>query len=702
MLPLRSDAAFCSDGCPNPARYVSQTSLPTPKNLLSVSRLPRHSRTPRPMPPTAAAAAALPSPSPHRRGPAAGAKSIWLNPNLPSSHPLHRHKSAELQRQDHAPDVAALVAALSAARAAPDLAAALSPHRPVSPRLLCTLLSRLPDPRRGVALLDLLAPDLSSSALLVPYNLLLRAACRAGQLRLASGLLLEMRARGVAADGFSYSTLLAALTRAGHLDHALTFLPLMEADAVAPDLVLFSNLIHLALRAGDAPKALALFSRLRAAGIRPDLKAYNAAIAAYCKSDLLRDAKRLLLHDVPADGVAPDAESYAPVLAALARRGRHLAAVSLFSHMRAVARVKPDLSVFNIVLNAYGQLDLARDADRLFWSMRRAGVPPSVVTYNTMLRVYGDAGLFGEAVHLFGLMCSTASDGASNGAAVRPNVVTYNTMIAIHGKALEDDKAGSLVQQMQAGGIQPNAVTYSTVLSIWVKAGKLDRAAKLFDKLRESGTEMDPVLYQTMVVAYERAGLVSQSKRLLRELRDPDQAIPKETAMKILASAGRVEEAAWLFRRAVHTGEVKDPSVHRAMMALFAKNRRHRSVVEVLDEMRRLGHLPDSETIAVTMNAYGKLKEFDKAAGLYRALREEGCVFSDRVHFQMLSLLGAQQDFEALERLVGELSHDPSIDKRELYLVSAGVYERAYRFDEAAQIISQIRSSSDFRAQKLR
>ena len=238
-----------------------------------------------------------------------------------------------------------------------------------------------------------------------------------------------------------------------------------------------------------------------------------------------------------------------------------------------------------------------------------------------------------------------------------------------------------MVQEMQANGIQPNAITYSTILSIWVKAGKLDRAAKLFEKLQESGTEIDPVLYQTMVVAYERAGRVSQAKRLLRELREPDQGIPKETAIKILASAGRVEEAAWLFRRAVHTGEVKDPSVHRAMMGLFAKNRRHRSVVEVFDEMRKLGHLPDSETIAITMNAYGKLKEFDKAAVLYRALREEGCVFSDRVHFQMLSLLGAQQDFKALEQLVGELSHDPSIDKRELYLVSAGVYERAYKFE---------------------
>jgi hypothetical protein len=83
-------------------------------------------------------------------------------------------------------------------------------------------------------------------------------------------------------------------------------------------------------------------------------------------------------------------------------------------------------------------------------------------------------------------------------------------------------------------------------------------------------------------------------------------------------------------------------------------------------------------------------------------MREEGCVFSDRVHFQMISLLGAQKDFEALETLVGELSHDPNIEKRELYLVAAGIYERSYKFDKASQIISQIRSPNGFDVQKFR
>jgi pentatricopeptide repeat protein len=113
---------------------------------------------------------------------------------------------------------------------------------------------------------------------------------------------------------------------------------------------------------------------------------------------------------------------------------------------------------------------------------------------------------------------------------------------------------------MQANGVQPNAITYSTILSIWVKAGKLYRAAKLFEKLREAGTEIDPVLYQTMVVGYERAGLVSQAKRLylLHDLKEPE-GIAKETAIRILANAGRVDEATWLFRRAQsHDGLVRE------------------------------------------------------------------------------------------------------------------------------------------------
>ncbi|WOL18655.1 hypothetical protein Cni_G27452 [Canna indica] len=629
----------------------------------------------------------LPSSYPRLAAFSAGAvtgRDVWRNPDL---HPRRRYQRPHYI--DRSVDMAALLHQLSQTTTPEELHAVMSPYlgdpageHQLSPRFMVSLLSREADHRRSLALLDWMVDSAGYPPSAFAYNVVLRNALRANQFPLALGLLHEMRRlRRPSPDPVTYSTLLSALARAGRLDAALALLPLMDADGVAPDLPLFTTLISLALRLGDHAKALALFSRLRAAGLNPDLKAFNAALHALCLAGLLREARSLLLTEMPASGVAPDVVSFSTVLAALVRRRRFLQALSLFSEMR-THRVHPDLTTCNIMLDAYGQLDMAKEADRLFWSMRRIGVEPGIVTYNTMLRVYGDAELFGEAIHLFRLMQRKENE---------QNVVTYNTMIKIYGKTLEHEKAGNLVQEMQKKGIEPNAITYSTIISIWGKAGKLDRAAKLFQKLRSSGVEIDPVLYQTIIVVYERAGLVGHARRLLHDLKHPEN-IPKETAVKILANAGRVEEAAWLFRQATNNGAVKDISVFRCMMDLFSRNRKHANVIEVFEKMRAVGFFPDSEMIATVLNAYGKLQEFDRANAVYQEMKEEGCVFTDRVHFQMLSLLGARRDFKSVETLLEELKCDPNIDKKELHLVAAGVYERANKLDEASRIITQIRN----------
>lgn len=550
----------------------------------------------------------------------------------------------------------------------------------LSLRFMVGLLSREPDWRRSLALLDWMLDTAGYPPSVFAYNVVLRNALRAGQWALAAGLFGEMRARhALAPDRYSYATLISALGKAGRLEAALSWLQRMERDGVRADLVLYSTLIELARKLGDHAKAVSLFSRLRSSGIAPDLVAYNSMINVFGKAGLLREARGLLAEMEEEEAVRPDTVSYSTLLTAYVDNRRYVEALSLFSHMRE-RRVPSDLTTCNIMIDVYGQLGMPREADRLFWSMRRLGVEPSVVSYNTLLRVYGEAELFGEAVHLFRLM--------QRKGAVQ-NVVTYNTMIAIYGRSLEHEKAGNLVQEMQRAGVQPNSVTYSTMLSIWGKAGKIDRAAALFQKLRSSGVEIDPVLYQTMIAVYERAGLVAHARRLLSDLNDPDDEgkIPRETAIKILARAGRVEEAARLFRRAVSAGGVKDIAVFQCMMDLFARNRRHRSVVEVLGNMRAAGYLPDSAMVGMALHAYGKLQEFGKAESLYREMQEEGCVLPDQVHFQMLSLLGARGDFARVESLLVELSDDPNVNQRELQVVAAGVYERGNRLDEASRII---------------
>ncbi|PKU73220.1 pentatricopeptide repeat-containing protein At5g39980, chloroplastic [Dendrobium catenatum] len=620
-------------------------------------------------------------------------RDVWFNPNLDGCPSRIRTRRPQNSRHGHhqylnrSVDMDALLAALSSTTTATELHAVMSPylpphsssahHPPLSPRFMISLLSREPDHRRSLALLDWMHDAAHYPPSAVAYNVVLRNATRAGDFSLAAGLLYEMRG-SVSADRYTYSTLLSALSRSNLLDAALSLLPFMDADSISPDLVLFSSLISLALRLGDHSKALALFSRLRAAGITPDLIAYNSLLSALSRAGLFREARRILLSDMDAAGVPPDTISFSTILAALVARSRFLEALSLFHEMRSPQRRLPlDLTTCNIILDAYGQLDMVREADRFFWSMRRLGVPPSVVTCNTMLRVYGDAELFGEAVHLFRLMQRQNME---------QNVVTYNTMMKIYGKSLEHEKAGNLLMEMQRRGIEPNPITYSTIISIWARAGKLDRAAKLFQKIRESGVDIDPALYQTMIVVYERAGLVAHARCLLHDLKEPTNKISKDTAVTILAGAGRLEEAAWLFRRA----EVKSIEVFHSMMDLFARNKKHANVVEVFDRMRAGGLFPDSEMISMVLNAYGKLQKFEKAEALYSEMEEEGCIFADKVHFQMLSLLGMKRDFKRVEELLEKLRNYSDIDKKELHIVAANLYERANRLDDAARIVGQM------------
>ncbi|KAK8941005.1 Pentatricopeptide repeat-containing protein [Platanthera zijinensis] len=626
-------------------------------------------------------------------------RDVWLNPNLeggPIRSPRQRHLNPGHGHHiylDRSVDMAALISSLSLTTTGAELHAIMSPYLPptsssgyppLSHRFMLSLLSRVADHRRSLALLDWMHDTARYPLSAVAYNVVLRNAARAGDFPLAAGLLHEMRSPSISVspDHFTYSTLLSALSRSNLLDAALSLLPLMEADYVSPDLVLFSTLISLALRLRDHSKALAIFSRLRSAGIAPDLIAYNSLMAALSRAGHIREARQILLSDMDDAGVPPDTISFSTILAALVARCRFLEALSLFHEMRSPRRNLPlDLTTCNIMLDAYGQLDMAREADRLFWSMRRLGISPSVVTYNTMLRVYGDAELFGESVHLFRLM--QRQD-------IEQNVVTYNTMIMIYGKSLEHEKAGNLLMEMQRRGIAPNAITHSTIISIWARAGKLDRAAKLFQMIRRSGIEVDPVLYETMIVVYERAGLVAHARRLFQDLKEPECNMSKDTALTILARAGRLEEASWLFRRT----PVKDISTFRCMMELFVRNRKHINVVEVFDRMREGGQFPDSEMISIVLNAYGKLQEFEKAAAIYSEMEEEGCFLADKVHFQMLSLLGMKRDFEGVERLLEKLSARPDIDTKELHLVAANVYERANRLDDAARIVGRVTKRS--------
>ncbi|EPS61903.1 hypothetical protein M569_12888 [Genlisea aurea] len=540
---------------------------------------------------------------------------------------------------DRTVDMDELLFAIGRTSEEEELYALLSPYkcRKLSVRFMVSLLSREKDWQRSLALLDWMNDIARYDPSVYAYNVVLRNVLRAKQWEIAHGLFDEMRQRAISPDRYTYSTLITHSGKEGLFDDALSWLQKMEEDGVPGDLVLYSNLIELSRKLRDYSKAISIFSKLKRSGITPDLVAYNTMINVFGKARLFHEA-RSLIGEMTTSGIIPDTVSYSTLLAIYVENKKFTDALSVFSEMRKM-KCPLDLTTCNMMIDVYGLLDMAKEADKLFWSMRKIEIEPNVISYNTLLRVYGDAELFGEAIHLFRLM--QRKD-------IEQNVVTYNTMMMIYGKTMEHEKADNLLREMQGKKIEPNSITYSTMISIWSKVGKLDRAAMFFQKLRRSGVEIDQILYQTMIVAYEKAGLVGHLKRLLAELKFPDN-IPRESAVLVLAGAGRIEEAAWVFRRAVDGGEIKTIGVFKRMISLFYRYRKYGNVIEVFDRMREAGHFPDSKTIGFVLNAYGKRSEIDKAENLFREMQEEGCVLSSDVHSQMLNLVGMKKLTEKLQ-----------------------------------------------------
>ncbi|KAI3969012.1 hypothetical protein MKW92_041916 [Papaver armeniacum] len=276
-----------------------------------------------------------------------------------------------------------------------------------------------------------------------------------------------------------------------------------------------------------------------------------------------------------------------------------------------------------------------------FFRLKRAGITPDLVAYNSMINVFVNSSKikrFVEALSIFSEMKEVKCP---------LDLTTCNVMIDI------------VCFDMRKMAIEPSVVSYNTILRVYGEA-------ELFAK----DIEQNVVTYNTMIKIY--------GKSLEHEKGDCHFYFSgcRRTTLRV-------------FRR-FDAGEVKDISVFGCLIDLLSRNKKQTNVIEVFEKMRGAGYFPNSNVIALVLNAYGKLREFEKAEAMYKEMQDEGCVFPDEVHFQMLSLYGWAGDFTSVESLFQRLDSNPNIDKKELHLVTASVYERSNRLDDASQIISQI------------
>lgn len=422
------------------------------------------------------------------------------------------------------------------------------------------------------------------------------------------------RASSAATSTWVYNTCISRMAKCLRWGEALDILARMSALGVTPNTYCVNSALDACGRAGRAVEALELIQDARAANVKLDVVSFNAAIpAANVFSEKTRhrgwEIAKMMLLEMDKAGVEPNSLTFYAAIRVCSRYGEAGEALQLIREMRAKG-VDPFRGTYNAALSACRAGGAWQEAVSLLTEARQSGMPGSVFSHNLALSTCADAGQWEEALSLLNNMktiegsdagaepdvishnicisaCARAGRweeavetlrGMSDSGTVSPDVISFSTAISACQRAGQWETAVSLLREMPSRGLKPNSITYNAAMTACVRAKRGDKALELFEEMATtSGLRLgnenpggskivvrDRTSYNCAITAcnYMIRGddegepwrhALEILRRMPEEGVEPD-VISYNSAIVVLGSAGRVDEAVALLREMIDDG----------------------------------------------------------------------------------------------------------------------------------------------------
>ncbi|CAI9267675.1 unnamed protein product [Lactuca saligna] len=185
----------------------------------------------------------------------------------------------------------------------------------------------------------------------------------------------------------------------------------------------YMKLIVLLGRCGQPKHARHLFDEMIQEGLEPTSQLYTALLAAYCRSNLIDEAFKIL------------------------------------NQMKTLPLCQPDVYTFSILMKAC--VDAARFelVESIYHQMDERSITPNTVTQNTVLAGYGKAGKFQEMEKV--LLNMLDSD------TYTPDVWTMNTILSLFGNMGDIESMERWYEKLRNFGIEPETRTFNILIGVY-------------------------------------------------------------------------------------------------------------------------------------------------------------------------------------------------------------------------------------------
>ncbi|OAY77698.1 Pentatricopeptide repeat-containing protein, mitochondrial [Ananas comosus] len=418
------------------------------------------------------------------------------------------------------------------------------------------------------------------------WNVMIRGCANSGPHAEAVAIFARMRRGSVAANCYTYPFVLKACAalddeRFGKSVHAN-----VVRIGIDRNIFVGNALVAFYAKGSEVEMARKVFDEMCV----KDLVTWNSMIAGYAQNDHASEAVELLHGMLQNDLVyEPDRVTLVAVLPAFSALAA--AQEGLWAHSYAVKRgIEMDANLGSGFISLYancGCLDTARQVfDRI--------PKPNLVVYNTMIQAYGNHGHASEALEVFDEMLQRG---------VAPDDICFVCVLSACSHAGLVDKGFEIFEMMENYGVEKGQVHFACMVDLLGRAGQLGRGLEL---IRNMPFKPEKDVWGALLGACRINNNIELAEEAANRLflLDPDNAGRYAALAKMYEDVGRWEDAARV-RKAMRDRGVKKPlgcsmvEVDAEVHAFGVEDESHPMAGVIFDVLEQLQRVAEEEEVAL-------------------------------------------------------------------------------------------------------
>ncbi|KAM2954371.1 hypothetical protein FF1_032659 [Malus domestica] len=238
-------------------------------------------------------------------------------------------------------------------------------------------------------------PDVST------FNILIKALCRAHQIRPALLLMDEMSNQGLHPDEKTFTTLMQGYIEKGDMNEALKMRDQMVAHGCLSTNVTVNVLVNGFCKEGRVEETFSFIEKMLDESFSPDQFTFNTLVKGLCRVGHVTHALEIM--DVMLqEGFELDIFTYNSLISGLCKLGEIEEAVELLDQM--VSRdCSPNTVTYNTLISILSKENRSKrveEASHLMDQMIMEGLKPDKFTYNSMLTYFCRSGDIKKAAYI--------------------------------------------------------------------------------------------------------------------------------------------------------------------------------------------------------------------------------------------------------------------------------------------------------------